>query len=91
IDIHSQHQTHELSDETYQIQILDAVAGNFKLLDKYQSNLKIYKGLQSSLKQLLKQQADLLKEHDYNTFLLEELEAANLAHINQEELEEEYE
>lgn len=91
IDIHSQHQTHELSDETYQIQILDAVAGNFKLLDKYQSNLKIYKGLQSSLKQLLKQQADLIKEYDYNTFLLEELEAANLAHINQEELEEEYE
>lgn len=91
IDIHSQHQTQELSDENYQIQILDAVAGNAKVLEEYQGNLKFYKGLQSSLKQYLKQQADLIKEQDYNAFLLDELEAADLIHLNQEELEQEYE
>ncbi len=91
IDIHSQHQTQELSDENYQIQILDAVAGNAKVLEEYQENLKVYKGLQASLKQFLKQQADLIKEQDYNSFLLDELEAADLVHLNQEELEQEYE
>ena len=35
IDIHSQQQTRELSDELYQMQILDAVAGNTHLLASY--------------------------------------------------------
>lgn len=91
IDIHSQHQTHELSDELYQIQIIDAVSNNSPLLEKYQSNLKVYKKAVNELKQYEKQQAELLKEQDYNSFLLEELGAANLSTLDQGQLEEEYE
>lgn len=91
IDIHSQHQTHELSDELYQIQIIDAVSNNSLLLEKYQSNLKVYKKAVNELKQYEKQQAELLKEQDYNSFLLEELGAANLSTLDQGKLEEEYE
>ncbi|MDR0227799.1 MAG: DNA repair protein RecN [Flavobacteriaceae bacterium] len=91
IDIHSQHQTHELSDESYQIQIIDAVADNFSLLEKYQENLKVYKKAVNALKEYTQQRADLIKEQDYNNFLLEELETAELATLDQEYLEGEYE
>ncbi|WP_010252919.1 DNA repair protein RecN [Myroides injenensis] len=91
IDIHSQHQTGELSEESYQMDIIDAVANNHSLLDKYKTSLKAYKQIQSLLKGYLQQKSDLLKEQDYNNFLLEELEQANLGTMNQEELESEYE
>lgn len=91
IDIHSQHQTQELSDENYQIQIIDSIAHNVELLQEYQVELKRYKKLQSSLAVCEKQHAELLKEQDYTSFLLEELQAAALEGVDQEELEAEYE
>lgn len=91
IDIHSQHQTMELSDENYQMQIVDAVAGNGKVLVKYKEQLVLYKKAQSQLKDLIQQQVDLLKEQDYNAFLLDELVQAKLDGLDQSELEQEYE
>lgn len=91
IDIHSQHQTMELSDENYQMQIVDAVANNSAVLEKYKENLIVYKKAQSELKNLVQKQADLLKEQDYNAFLLEELVQGNLDGLDQQELEQEYE
>ncbi|WP_290835996.1 AAA family ATPase, partial [Flavobacterium sp.] len=43
IDIHSQHQTQELSDDGVQFQIIDSVASNFDLITDYSSKLKDYK------------------------------------------------
>jgi DNA repair protein RecN (Recombination protein N) len=91
IDIHSQHQTHELSDEQYQLYILDAVVGNGNLLAEYEKQLSEYKNLKAELKKLAEQKEALSKEQDYNTFLLEELNAANLKAGEQEELESELE
>lgn len=91
IDIHSQHQTMELSDENYQMQIVDAVASNSNILEEYKGHLVLYKKAQTQLKSLQQQQADLIKEQDYNTFLLEELMQGNLDGLNQQELEQEYE
>ncbi|MVX35720.1 DNA repair protein RecN [Myroides sp. LoEW2-1] len=90
IDIHSQHQTGELSDENYQLHIIDAVADNNSVLEEYQAHLKQYKKLQSKLKEFLQTQAELLKEQDYNAFLLQELEEAHLSDLNQEQLEAEF-
>ena len=90
IDIHSQHQTQELSDENYQIQIIDSIANNAELLREYQVELKRFKKLQSNLSNCEKQWAELLKEQDYTSFLLEELQVANLEGVDQEELESEY-
>lgn len=87
IDIHSQQQTRELGDEQYQMQILDAVAGNADLLVTYKKQLGEYKTAQSALKQLTEQKAALGREQDYNTFLLTELENAKLKAGEQPELE----
>ena len=87
IDIHSQQQTRELSDELYQMQILDAVAGNGTLLETYKKQHSAYKAVQLQLKKLLDQKGTLSKEQDYNTFLLQELVAASLKAGEQEELE----
>jgi len=87
IDIHSQQQTRELSDEFYQMQILDAVAGNTALLASYKKHHTAYKQVLSQLKKLQDQKASLSKEQDYNAFLLNELVTANLKAGEQEELE----
>jgi len=91
IDIHSQQQTRELSDEQYQMQILDAVAGNSALLDTYKKQLAAYKLAQNALKKLTEQKATLSREQDYNTFLLNELTEAKLKAGEQAELEAEQE
>lgn len=87
IDIHSQQQTRELSDEAYQMQILDAVAGNSAILMQYKEQLAAYKKVQAELRKLQEQKAVLSKEEDYNAFLLQELLSANLKAGEQEELE----
>jgi DNA repair protein RecN (Recombination protein N) len=88
IDIHSQQQTRELSDEAYQMQILDAVASNTSLLTTYKNQHIAYKQSLSRLKKLQDQKSTLSKEQDYNAFLLQELLTANLKAGEQEELEE---
>jgi DNA repair protein RecN (Recombination protein N) len=87
LDIHSQHQTQELSNEAYQIEILDAIANHQNQISEYKENLSKYKEAKSKLKKLHSDKETLSKEQDYNTFLLEELLAANLKSGEQEELE----
>lgn len=87
LDIHSQHQTRELTDEAYQLQILDALARHQDVLLDYKIRLSRYKNIRTQLKQLQSEKDALLKEQDYNSFLLEELLSANLKDGEQEELE----
>lgn len=91
IDIHSQQQTRELSDEGVQFKIIDAIANNFDTIQSYQKVLKAYKADKSKLNALLKKQSDSGKEQEYNTFLLNELVSAKLKSGEQEELEADYE
>ncbi len=91
LDIHSQHQTQELSDEVYQFQIIDAVANNQEIINNYQIKLKEYKKSKTLLNQLLADQSSAMKELDYNSFLLEELLAAKLIAGEQQDLETSYE
>jgi DNA repair protein RecN (Recombination protein N) len=91
IDIHSQQQTRELSNEAYQLQILDAVAGNSLMLATYRGQLSAYRTVQSQLKKLQEQKDALSKEQDYNSFLLQELLSANLKAGEQAELEDKLE
>ncbi|MFD2939277.1 DNA repair protein RecN [Flavobacterium notoginsengisoli] len=91
IDIHSQQQTQELSDESVQFKIIDAIANNSDIISDYQKLLKSYKSDKSKWNALLKKQSDSGKEQEYNTFLLNELVAAQLKSGEQEELEVDYE
>jgi DNA repair protein RecN (Recombination protein N) len=91
IDIHSQHQTQELSDDLVQFQIIDSVASNFDFISQYSIQLKEYKKLKSDLKSKKESLSSVLKEQDYNTFLLEELLSAQLKSGELEELESSFE
>ena len=91
IDIHSQQQTQELSDENVQFEIIDAIANNKETILDYQLLLKNYKSDKSKLNSLLKKQIESKKEQEYNTFLLEELVAAQLKSGEQETLEADFE
>ncbi|MBB6610868.1 DNA repair protein RecN [Pontibacter sp. Tf4] len=98
MDVHSQHDTLQLGDTSYQLNILDIYAGNTSLdiyagnlsyLKAYSETYRTYKKLESDYKKLEDQLAQSQKELDYNTFLLNEFEEANLQAEEQEALEEE--
>ena len=91
IDIHSQHQTQELSEENVQFEIIDAIADNQESIIEYQALLKSYKLDKSKLNTLLKRQSESIKEQEYNTFLVNELLAAQLKSGEQETLESDFE
>jgi DNA repair protein RecN (Recombination protein N) len=91
LDIHSQQQTRELSDESVQFDILDAIVSNQSYITQFQSVLQSYKSDKTILNSLLKKQTEGAKEQEYNTFLLKELIEAKLKIGEQEELESEYE
>ena len=91
IDVHSQHQTLQLTSNEFQFQVIDALADNDKSLIAYKSELKSYKKLQKELEELTDFKAEAIKEHDYNLFLLNELVEANLVDGELELFEEEYE
>jgi DNA repair protein RecN (Recombination protein N) len=91
IDIHSQQQTQELSDEGVQFKIIDAIADNAETILAYQKVLKAYKSEKTKWNALLKKQSDSGKEQEYHTFLLNELVVAKLKSGEQEELEADFE
>lgn len=91
IDIHSQHETLELTNNQFQFKVIDAIAKNNELLLEYSGNLEKYRILQKELEELKDFKSEAIKEQDYNLFLLNELDEANLTPGELELLEEEYE
>ncbi|MEM8762752.1 MAG: DNA repair protein RecN [Bacteroidota bacterium] len=89
VDVHSQHQTLQLTNNAFQLRVVDALAKNQNRLKDYRKVLAQYRAEQAKLKELEEFQSNSLKEHDYNTFLWEELEAANLQEGMLAQLEEE--
>jgi len=87
IDIHSQHETLQLADTNFQFLIIDALAGNSKYLDSYKKGLNLFKKLNNEFQILIKNQQEATKQHDYNTFLLNELVDAEFKPNEQETLE----
>ena len=88
LDIHSQHETLSLFSETYQLEILDVLAGNLVLLKSYSEKLQDYKEVSETILALVYKKESASKELDYNTFLYDELVEANLKNVQQNELEE---
>jgi len=91
IDVHSQHQTIQLATNDFQFKVIDALADNSSFLEAYTNQLIQYKKTSKDLSELIDFQNNANKEHDYNSFLLQELEGAVLKMGMQEELEEQYE
>lgn len=91
VDIHSQHETNNFATESFQLEVLDAMAGNFPKLSQYQQALAQYDKVSALLKAQISQREIAIKELDYHTFLQQELTDANLSNVNQESLETRYE
>ncbi len=98
IDIHSQHQTLNISSDLFQREVLDAFIKKAtqknklsfeSILHAYQLLLKEFRSNKRQLSELEKKRAELLKEQDYNAFLLEELEQVPLDALNEDDINEE--
>jgi len=87
IDVHSQHQTNQLSDVNFQFQIIDALAGNSAKIESYKRGLKLFTQLTKELNELKKNQETATQNYDYNLHLYEELKKAKLQLDEQEVIE----
>ena len=91
LDIHSQHESLQLKERLYQLNVLDVFAAHPKLLQKFQSDFEAYSLKKKEYQQLLDMEAQSSEDADYKQYLLEELIQAKLDGLNQEELEQELE
>ena len=88
IDIHSQHQTLQVSDQKFQFQLIDAVANNESKLASYKSGLASYTKEKKRLEEIQLAQREASLQYDYNSHLYNELLEAKLIEDEQELLEE---
>lgn len=100
IDIHSQHETLELGKDKFQLDVLQSYV-NYRTKDEnttakqilhdYHTELKLYNQLVVSLTELRDKETQLIKESDYNQYLLNELEEAQLDGVDLISIEKEQE
>ncbi|MCJ7447295.1 MAG: DNA repair protein RecN [Bacteroidales bacterium] len=91
IDIHSQHQTLMLSDNPFQLNVIDSFAGTAKLNSEYRTAYKNYRKLRKEYLDI-KEKADRNKaDLEYYQFQFNQIEEAKLVQGEQEELEKEQE
>ncbi|KHJ37395.1 DNA repair protein RecN [Pedobacter glucosidilyticus] len=91
IDIHSQHATLEISNQKFQLLVVDLMANHQELIEKYTSSYKIYKKKVKQLDTLIEQSEKEKAELDYLQFQFDELEQAKLSADEQDHLEQELE
>lgn len=89
IDIHSQHATLEISNQQFQLLVVDLMANHQELLENYKSSYKTYKKKVKQLDTLIEQSEKEKAELDYLQFQFDELEQAKLSADEQENLEQE--
>jgi len=87
IDVHSQHQTLQLSDENFQFQIIDALAKNDSKIASYKRGLTFLNKLTKELNVLKASQEKAKEQYQYNLHLFEELEKAAFKSDEQSEIE----
>lgn len=91
VDVHSQHETLDIASENFQLEVIDALAGNKEILRTYQAQLSDFSKNKQELEALRSHKDSATKELEYNTFLYNELKQAGLQGLNQQDLEETYE
>lgn len=91
IDIHSQHQSLMLNENSFQLSIIDSFAGTSELLKEYRALYDDFRKLGNELS-VLRSQADRNKaDMEYYKHQLDQLEEARLKENEQDELEKEQE
>ena len=87
IDIHSQHQTLLLADNSFQTGVVDAVAGYAALLKSYGQTYERLRTAERELEGLRRQAEESSRDREYVTFQWQELQEAKLKEGEQQELE----
>lgn len=87
VDIHSQHQSLDISSSTFQLWILDQISGNQNLLLEYNTEYIKYIKVKDHLQSLIDRKNDEAKELDYNQFLFDELYSLQLNDGEENQLE----
>jgi len=88
IDVHSQHQTMQLSDPSFQFSILDALGKNDQKIASYQRGLKQLNVFRKEMDVLQTKQREANQQYDYNLHLYNELVETKLKEEEQTDLEE---
>ncbi|WP_070137862.1 DNA repair protein RecN [Crocinitomix algicola] len=86
MSIHTQHQTLSILSSDFQMDLVDHFAGHIDLVKNYTKNYNHYRQNVNELIELQVKEKENRKEKDYTTFLLDELEAAELDKLDFEEL-----
>ncbi|MDX2072463.1 MAG: DNA repair protein RecN [Haliscomenobacter sp.] len=89
IDLHQQFDTLDIHNLSFQLRMIDALAGNKELLLQYRNLYREYSANQRRLSELLNRNEQSTKEMDFIQFQLEEFNKAELVAGEQETLEEE--
>ena len=87
LDIHSQHSNMLLSQPTFQLQILDNIAGNSKLLETYRAYYQQYRESERRLAETRLAIEQMRNNEDYIRFQLDQLQAMQLQPGEDMELE----
>jgi DNA repair protein RecN (Recombination protein N) len=91
IDIHSQHQTLMLNDNSFQLNLIDSFAGNGAIKNEYLSVFSDFRNLKKEYSLVKDNSAKNNSDLEYYTFQLRQLEEAKLKKGEQDELETELE
>ena len=89
VDIHSQHESLLLGNRSFQLNVLDAYAGNQDLLKAYKSNFTTWKQSEKAYLALLDEEAKSKSDFDYLNFQYNEISALKLKDGEQVSLESE--
>ena len=91
IDLHQQFDTLDIHNVSFQLRLVDALAGNKKVLAEYQKAFEEYQGNRRKLNKLIQQSSQNAKELDFLEFQLNEFNEAELMEGEQVQLERELE
>lgn len=90
IDIHSQNQTIQLNNPSFQLAVLDSVSDTSGILVEYKKIYRKYQSVKLLLSELENREKKSKKDLDYMLFQFDEISKASLYRNENEELEKEF-
>ncbi len=87
IDIHSQHQNIEVLSSEFQFKLIDLISNNEKNVLEYKKLHQHYKLKVKDLNELTEKKRTLIQTSDYNKFILDEIDKADVLNEDLEQLE----
>lgn len=89
LDLHNQFDTMDVYDMSFQMRVIDALAGTQELVKNYREQFRKYKSTRSKLEQMRADSLRAAQEADFLRFQLEELQQAEWMEGEQAQLEQE--